>query len=96
MNNETIFAFPKAGIIDKNRYEMLKNCVSKRKIDPVYSYSHIMNMGTHIKLFWNKERFEKLILSISIRRGGIEKDCFSKKFNAEKIIKKFSRIIRKY
>lgn len=95
-NKPVISYIPSKKIIKKQVTDMLKNCVSKRKIDPVYSYSHIMNMGTHIKLFWNKKRFEKLILSISIRRGGIAKDCFSKKFNAEKIIKNFSRIIRNY
>ena len=91
-NKPVITYIPSIKILKRQLKDMLHNLFSKTKREPIYAFSHVINMCGKISIFYNKKRFYKVITKF--KKDNKKYDCFSEKFNAEKVIKKFDKIIK--
>lgn len=92
-NKPVISYIPPKKILKRQLKDMLNNYFGKNKVEAIYAFSHVMNMWKGgIILFYNKKSLFRVILNFKKRNK--DYDCFSKRFNAEKVIKKFAKIIK--
>ncbi len=63
------------------------------KRTPIYEAAHLMNLGNKALCYKNKKQLFKQFNKIPKIKNKKNWDCFSKKFNAETVIKQFDKII---